>query len=198
VMTFKFRKEPWSVYFKWLGKEGTGREVVYVKGQHGGKIHSLLAAGDIPFMPAGKRMALDPDSVLVKSASRMPITEAGLGASIDRLNKVANALAAGDRRLGVLTAVGPVKRPEYAEPLDGLEHTIPPGQEPNLPRGGKRFYGFHPDSHLPVVLVTHDDKGKEVEYCCYDRLQFPVRLDEDDFNPDKLWARPAATARAAD
>src|SRR5262249_8124468 len=33
VMLFKFRKEPWSVYFKWLGKEGQGREVVYVRGE---------------------------------------------------------------------------------------------------------------------------------------------------------------------
>ena len=46
VLTFKFRKEPWSVYFKWLSKESAGREAIYVKGQHDNKIHTLLAAGD--------------------------------------------------------------------------------------------------------------------------------------------------------
>jgi hypothetical protein len=194
VLTFKFRKEPWSVYFKWLNKEAAGREAVYVKGQYEDKIHTLLAAGDIFLIPAGKRMALAPDNVLVRSACRQPITEAGLGASIDRLYKLLAAQEAGDRRAGVLVAVGPIKRPEFAQPLDGLEHIVPAGVEPGLPRGGKRLYGFDGESHLPVFINTHDDRGQEVEYYCYDRLQFPVHLDNDDFNPDKLWARPTTTA----
>src|SRR5262249_46381302 len=53
VMLFKFRKAPWSIYFKWLGKEGQGREVVYVQGKYDSKLHTPLAAGDVPFMPAG-------------------------------------------------------------------------------------------------------------------------------------------------
>ena len=85
LMLFMFRKAPWSVHFKWLGTEGHDREVVYVNGQYESKIHTLLAAGDVPFMPAGKRMSLAPDSFLVKSAARYPITEAGMGASIDRI-----------------------------------------------------------------------------------------------------------------
>ena len=56
VLLFKFRKDPWSVYFKWLGTEGKGREVVYVHGQYENKIHSILAAGDIPLMPAGSAL----------------------------------------------------------------------------------------------------------------------------------------------
>src|SRR5439155_4762609 len=70
VLLFKFRKQPWSLYFKWLGQEGAGREVIYVKGQHENKIHTLLAAGDMPLMPAGRRIALVPDSLMVRSASR--------------------------------------------------------------------------------------------------------------------------------
>src|SRR5207237_1143271 len=34
----KFRQEPWSVYFKWIGPEAKGREVVYVKGQYDNRI----------------------------------------------------------------------------------------------------------------------------------------------------------------
>ena len=70
VMAFMFRKEPWSVRFKWLGKVGHDREVIYVKGQYENKIHTRLAAGDAPFMPAGHLMALDVESPLVRSASR--------------------------------------------------------------------------------------------------------------------------------
>jgi hypothetical protein len=39
------------------------------------------------------------------------------------------------------------------------------------------------------LLVTRDDRGQEVEYYHYDRLQFPVRLDDADFNPDRLWKK---------
>src|SRR5262249_58892648 len=49
VLLFKFREQPWSVHFKWLGDEGKGREVVYVRGQGDDKLHILTAAGDIPF-----------------------------------------------------------------------------------------------------------------------------------------------------
>ena len=64
---------------------------------------------------------------------------------------------------------------------------IPPGVEPQLPRGGRRWLFFDPASHLPVLMITHDDKDHEVEYYCYDRLQYPVKLDDLDFDPDKLW-----------
>jgi hypothetical protein len=190
LLLFKFRKAPWSVYFKWLGKEGQGREVVFVKGQYQDKIHSLLAAGDVPFLPAGKRMAVAPDSVFVRSCSRHSITEAGIGASIDRLGTVLAALQRGDRRQGTLNVLPALLRPEFAVPVSALEHVIPAGAEAPLPRGGKRLYCFDPDNHLPVLVQTRDENGREVEYYRYDRLQYPVRLDADDFNPDKLWSRP--------
>src|SRR5207302_5408253 len=77
LMLFKWRKEPWSVYFKWLGTEGKGREVVFVKGRYDNLLHTLTAAGDVPLLPAGKRFKVSPDGFLVKSKSRYPITEAG-------------------------------------------------------------------------------------------------------------------------
>jgi hypothetical protein len=197
LLLFKFRKEPWSAYFKWLGKEGQGREAVYVKGHYEGKIHTLLAAGDIPLMPAGKRMALAPDNVLVRSASRHPITEAGIGASIDRLETIRAAVERGDKRLGTLTVVPELTRPEFAKAIAAIEHVIPPGVEELLPRGGRRLYGFDPDSDLPLLVVTRDERGQEVEYYLYDRLQFPVKLDNDDFNPDKLWAKPKSGSLSA-
>jgi hypothetical protein len=195
VLLFKFRKQPWSVYFKWLGKEGNGREVVYVRGQHQNKIHSLLAAGDIPFVPAGRRMALDPDSVLVRSASRHPIAQAGIGASIERLGALLDALERGDRRQGTLNNLGSIRRPEFTRPVAALEHVLPPGLDSTLPRGGRRMYVFNPENNLPTLIITRDERNQEVEYYLYDRLQCPVKLDDDDFNPDRLWGKPAAARR---
>jgi hypothetical protein len=187
LMLFKFRKQPWSVYFKWLGQTGNGREVIYVKGQHGDMIHTLLAAGDMPLAPAGKHMALAPDNVFVRSASRHAITEAGVGVMIEKFGLALASQERDEKRFGPLAYVGAAKRPEYDTSLETVEHVIPPGVEPQLPRGGRRWLFFDPASHLPVLMITRDDKDHEVEYYCYDRLQYPVKLDDLDFDPDKLW-----------
>ena len=48
---------------------------------------------------------------------------------------------------------------------------------------------------LSPMRYRIDERGQEVEYYRYDRLQAPVHLDAADFNPDKVWApqprRPA-------
>lgn len=197
IILLAFRKEPWSVYMKWIGKEGRGREGVYVKGRYGDRIHTRLAAGDIPLVPAGRRMALEPDGAMMRSASRHPITELGIGAAIDRIGLVLAAEERGDRKLGSLELVGPIRRPEFAERVIGIEHTIPAGLEAALPRGGQRTYYFDPGTGLPMLLITRDDIRQEAEYYNYDRLQLAVNLDEADFDPDRLWTRPAEASPPA-
>ena len=77
---------------------GPGPRGRLCQGQYENKIHTLLAAGDIPFVPAGRRMALDPDNILVRSSTRHPITSAGIGASIERLGALLAAMERGDRQ----------------------------------------------------------------------------------------------------
>jgi hypothetical protein len=188
MMLFKFRKQPFSVYFKWIGNEGKGREVVYVKGMYGNKLHTLLAAGDNPFQSAGSHMELAPDSIFVRRSSRHPITDAGI-CSI--LEKYGAAVAAAEKGQRTMRYLGVVKRPDFDEgvTLEGAEDAVPPGADPNLPRGGKRQLFFDTISHLPVLVITKDDRGQEVEYYRFDRFQKNVKLDDDDFNPDKLWKK---------
>jgi hypothetical protein len=192
VILFTFRNAPWSVYFKWLGPNGRGREVLYVKGQHDNKIHTKLAAGDMPLAPAGKRMALSPDNILVRNASRHPITEAGLAASTERIGRILTAVERNEPKAGTLVDLGAIDRPEFSRPVAAIEHHIPPGIEAELQRGGRRLYCFDPETGLPTLLVTRDHTGREVEYYFHDRLQFPVRLDDNDFHPDRLWGKPVA------
>lgn len=187
VLLFKFRKDPWSVYFKWLGQEGKGREVVYVRGQYENKIHTLLAAGDIPLMPAGRRFAVAPDNPFVLSSSRHPIDYAGVGMLIERFGKWLHDTDSGGSSLVRLQYLGSIRRPEFGVPCEAVEQTLPPGVDPHLPRGGHRLWAFDPQTKFPALLITHDETGHEVEYYFYDRFEFPVHLDDDDFNPDKLW-----------
>lgn len=190
IIAFSFRKKPFSVHFKWLGKTAEGREVVYVKDRFENKIHTRLAKGDSLLMPAGARLSLSPDNPLVRSASRHPITDAGICHCVESLTAQLDAQERGDRRQGTLAAIAPQRRPEYSQPVETLERLLPPGAEPELPRGGRRLMFFDPENHLPMLVVTYDDKGTEVEYYRYDRLITPANLDDDDFNPDKLWAAP--------
>jgi hypothetical protein len=194
LMYVRFRKQPFSIYFKWLGKEAAGREVIYVKGQYEDKLHTLLAAGDMPFTPAGKRIALAPDSPLVRSSSRHTIHEAGIGVLINGFGGLVEAAEKGDTHFGTLRYLGFVKRPEFDAPCEGAEQEVRPGADPLLPRGGKRLWVFDLATKFPCLLITNDEAGHEVEYYCYDRFQFPVRLDKEDFDPDKLWNqnRPVA------
>jgi hypothetical protein len=196
TLLFKFRKEPFSVYFKWLGEEGHGREVVFVKGHYEAKIHTLLAAGDVPLMPAGRRMALLPDNPLVRASSRHSITEAGVGNLIEKFGSLVELAARAPGRQSTLACLGMINRPELERGGEGVAQTILPGAEAQLPRGGKRLWVFDPQTKFPTLLITQDETGHEVEYYCYDRFEFPVRLDDDDFNPDRLWTRRTNTPSA--
>jgi hypothetical protein len=135
-------------------------------------------------MPAGKRIALSPDSPLVRSSSRHSIHEAGIGVLIEKFGGLLDATEKGDNRYGAVRYLGLVKRPELEAPCEAAEQEIRPGSEALLPRGGRRLWLFDTVSKLPVLMTTRDETGHEVEYYCYDRFQYPVRLDNDDFNPD--------------
>jgi len=185
----RFRREPFSVYFKWIGPEAKGREVVYVHGQHGGFIHTLTAKDDIFLMPAGMRFKIAPDSPMVKGKSRTSITEAGLGSLIVRFGALADAVERGDARHGTAKPMGAFKRTEFEEKVEGVIQTIPPGVEALLPGGGQRLWCFDIDHGLPVLIVTHDEQSREVEYYCHDRFAFPPHLGDDAFDPEVLWRK---------
>ena len=70
------------------------------------------------------------------------------------------------------------------------EQIVPIGADKDLPRGGKRLWAFDPKTHLATLLITLDDRGREVEYYLHDRLLFPVPLDDREFDPDALWGKP--------
>jgi hypothetical protein len=186
IIIFKCRARPFSVHFKWLSDEGNGREVVFIGGKGDDKLHILTAAGDIPFTPAGRRLDLPMDSLLVRSASKYPITEAGVCRSVARFHRLLD-----DERRGLpgltIKNLGMMQRPEFPTPLEMVELTLPPNREPEAPQGGRRLLGFDPMTKWPVFSTTFDPNGREIDYYCFDRFQLNVRLDDDDFDPEKLW-----------
>ncbi len=196
LILFKERTAPFSVHFKWIGPESQGREVVYVKGRYDDKLHILTATGDIPFVPGGRRMALSRDSMLVKMANpNHDITDAGIGYN---LRDVAMLYAAAKSPSNgvVAKSLGMIQRPEYPQPLAGVEITVPPGRDVDLPRGGKRQIFYCLACKLPLLYLCFDEINREQNYNCYDRIQLDLKLDDDDFNPDKMWGKRVETTTA--
>lgn len=187
-MVFKFRQQPWSVYFKWVGNEHKGREVIFVKGQHDGKIHTLTAAGD-GFLGAGKHWAVSPDNMLVKANSRHAITESGVGVLIERFGELLDRIERRDPAAGTMTYLGGVRRPEFETAVEGVRQHIPPGVEKGLEQGGQRLWFFDPVYSFPLLTITTDLAGQELEYYCYHRFQVSAPFSDADFNPKALWGR---------
>jgi hypothetical protein len=194
VILCKIRTQPFSVYMKWIGKESNGREVIYVKGRHANEIHTLVAAGDVPLMPAGKHMSFAVDSILVKSNTRHPITEAGLGTIIARFAEVVEQNERGEARAGTVRYLGLVKRPEFEAKVEAAMQILSPRVDPLFPAGGKRLVCFDTTLHLPVLVISEDENGREVEYYCHDRFLIPGHLDDADFDPTR-WDMPAPKSK---
>ena len=80
VMEMKFREKPFSVYFRYLGGQEKGREVIYVAGANNGNllVHETgikAIAGTIPVRPNGRE---------VMEENRYPITQVGISNLIEK------------------------------------------------------------------------------------------------------------------
>jgi hypothetical protein len=189
LILFKERKDPMGVHFKWIGEEAKGRELLYVRGRFGDKLHIITAAGDVPFTPAGQRMTLGRDNILVKAANpNHDISEAGIDHYLRDLSSLYRA--AQNPSTGVTVRyLGPTMRPEYLTGMEGVEIKIPSGRDPDVPRGGTRQVFYCVKTKLPTLYILFDENGREQHYNCYDRLQLDLPLDDHDFDPDKLWGK---------
>lgn len=184
---YAFRKEPLSVRMKVVGENGTGREVVYVKGQNGGKMTVVLGKGDpIP----GLKRDIDPDGSMAAGRARTKIYEAGFARPIGVLTKFLDQIDAGKRAPETVKFLGPVERKDIPVPLVGIEVTLLPGDDSLMPKGGTRSYFFDADpksqSYGLPVFITATEGGKEVEFYSFTNFRRPANLTDADFDPAKL------------
>ena len=187
-IAYRLRMSPLSVSMKVLSSEGQGREVMYVKGQFDNKIHVVTGKGDHLIAGAGFKTDMDPDSKTATAKSRYRIYEAGFGRTLAGLTK---ALSPPDGGSPAVKSLGLVQRKEVPYALDGVEVTIRAGEDPMLAKGGKRqvYFDPKPDSPgylFPILVVTTDADGREVEYYFFDQLKVPSGLSDADWNPATL------------
>jgi hypothetical protein len=186
-LIFKFRKNPYSIYTKNIGTVGRGRELIFVR-EPGAKVHILTGEGDNRLVGAGFYTQLSPDDRMLTSKSRHKITDGAVARTVDLLGKAVAAAESG--KYNGLKPLGKVNRKEYAEPVEGIEATIPPGMDHDLPKGGKRelYFDVNPNSPsygLPV-LIRLLEGDRELEYYCFTQFKVPAHLTDADFDPAKL------------
>ena len=186
-MLFQFRKEPYSVRTKNTGTVGKGREIIYVGGP-GAKVHIVTGEGDNRLVGPGFYTVLSPDDRMMTSKSRHKISEGAIGRTVELLGKAVAAMESG--KYDGLKSLGKVNRKEYTEPVEGIEATIPPGQDPELPKGGKRevYFDANPKSQsygLPV-LIRLLEGDRELEYYCFTDFKVPAHLTNADFDTGRM------------
>jgi hypothetical protein len=190
VILLKVRRSPPSVYLRWVGGEGAGREAVYVQGRYGDKVHTRQPPRGGPLgLLDRRRDSLPAGSPLAHCGSRRTITDLSIGPWIDRFGDLVEAAARGDLRGGSVRYLGRLKCTDFEQPVEAVLHAIPPGADPELPRGGQRSWYFDVNRHLPVLVVTRDEKGRDVEYNRFDDFLVPTAgpWPDDHFNPGVLW-----------
>jgi len=188
---YRFRKEPLSVHIRVVGDVGTGREVMWVKGQNDNKMTIVTGKGDNILLGAGKKMTMDPDDPLVTVKSRYRIYEAGMQRPIGALTKFVEQAEAGKRPVDSIRYVGAVDRKEYKTKPNLVEVTLTAEDDKFLPKGGKRQYYFDadpksPSAGLPVLVISLDHENKEVEYYCFTDFKLVGELTDADFDPAKV------------
>jgi hypothetical protein len=186
---YRFRQKPLSVYMKTLSEAGQGREVMYVQGQFDNQIHLITGKGDNRLVGVGFKTSMDPDDSRATAKSRYRIYEAGLGRTIKGLQKAIESH--GQKGGCTVKALGPVKRPESPYPLEGVEIATTNSGSVVIEGGGSRqvFFDPKPDSPsylLPVLIVTKDLGGREVEYYSFTQFKVPAGTTDADWNPAKL------------
>jgi hypothetical protein len=185
------RGKPFSVHIKCLpGSGNEGREMLFVSTTADPTMSVLTGKADV--LP-GLRMDVGIRSEMVTANSRRTINEAGFAYSSRQFGLAVDRYLSGQPDSGDFEPIGLQTRSESRVPMEVVIQNIPRNQEPLLPLGGKRYWHFNTDPdacdrHLPTLLVTFDDRGREVEYYFYDRLLPHILLENQDFDVDVLWS----------
>ncbi|HYV36484.1 MAG TPA: DUF1571 domain-containing protein [Gemmataceae bacterium] len=146
VMQLSFRKNPFSVYMKWIApQDKVGQEVLFVYGQNQNRMQ-VMAAG---FAKSFGWMNKEVNDPLVMQHSRHKITETGMGNLIERCTKCWEA-----ERLQGLTEVR-LNEYEYNKRRCVRIETWHTQKHPNFYCWRNVVY-LDSESHLPVRMECYD------------------------------------------
>lgn len=177
-MEMKFRKEPFSVYLKFVNPDHAGREVLFVEGRN----NNQMLAHDTGLRAIVGSVALDPRSPTAMAEARHPVTLIGVENLVTGVIMMWEKESAygecdvkyypeaklGEKPVIVIESSHPQRRKEFMYALTRLWLD----KETRLPVRVQQ-YDFPPAPGAPPVLV---------EDYTYTRIEPNVRLTDADFD----------------
>lgn len=174
TIVLKFRK-PFSIYMKWIDERHKGQEAIYVKGRYNGKM--IAHKGDFPDIT----MRVNPEGVLAMRRNRHPITEAGIGETIQDLVDDFERASEHPEDSVRYTDLG--TRKEYGECSHCFKVRVPG-------RVQSKYYApfseicISVNSFLPVSLTIRNSQGQLIEKYGYTDLKLNPELTQHHFDPE--------------
>lgn len=170
--TFKFKK-PYAVYLKWIEGPNEGTQAMYVRGKNRGRLWARTG-GLLSF----KTFRLDPKGKVAMKGNRHPITEAGIGFTLDLLETQRKRAAAA----GVARAKRLADDPKASPRGVRFELTL------NAARSAgyycrRAVVTFDPANKLVTAVQIYDWNDQLIEDYRFSDLRINPGLTDRDFDP---------------
>ena len=173
-MQMKFRREPFSVYLKWVAEPSKGQEAIYVQGKYKGhvQVHPSGLLGVI-----FRRVSIDPIGKTARKHSRRPVTMAGM---VNMIGLVTGQCEEAHAR-GDLTLTYEGVRVEGGRPAYVLKRVLPDGK--GYPC---ELLVIFIDTEYLVCFRTdaYNWDGELISHYFYTNLDMAPGLTDRDFDPD--------------
>ncbi len=177
------RRDPLAVRMEWTEGKDVGREVIFSPAETKGMIQIRMPKGLIP------RISMAPDSPLVRSKSRHPISEAGADSVVDRLMATLQKFQSGNPEAGRLT-VEPVVDPQLGQVRRVTHHTH-----------DREIWvvDLEENSGLPLTIHATDESGELLEHYEFRsyQLNLPELLTAEAFDHNARWGNQKLFSRLA-
>ncbi len=171
TILLKFQK-PFKIYMKWVEEPLKGSEVLFEQGKNDNKL--IAHRGGILGVVT---LSLDPKGYTAMQGNRHPITEAGLGFTIQQMRRnIDMALEYGEFEI-IRMSEEVIK----GRPVTVVEARFNAG-------GGRKYYASHTVVHidkelmLPVRNAFYDDKDVLFEKYSFDDVKLNVGFTTQDFS----------------
>jgi len=173
-MRMKFRREPFSVYLKWIAEPSKGQEVIYVQGKYKGhvQVHPSGLLGVI-----FRRVPIDPMGKTARKHSRRPVTMAGM---VNMIGLVTGQCEEAHAR-GDLTLTYEGVRVEAGRPAYVLKRVLPPDK--GYPCETLLIF-IDTETLACVRTDAYNWDGELISHYFYTNLNMAPGLTDRDFDPD--------------
>jgi len=174
------RRDPKAVRLEWPEGSHKGREVIYSASENGGLMQVNMADSVVPV----PRLSLPPDSPLVMSNSRHPITEAGFDTIVHNMEAAIQLEHAGTPTDGKVTYGGREQPEGLPHPCHKLLRVTPSGET--------WLVYIDPQTKVPALVQATAADGSLLErYLFLDlKPEVPELAQADAFDVSKRWGQP--------